>query len=223
MVVKCDGCGAYDSGLNCRICGRTLPPEEKFSFHGDEIFVSESNLAKISIVNPILSASDIAAEPSKAAIIVISAIFGPFGAIPASAAAKSAAAKGLPSQPYWKAFWVTWLISSAVVIVAQIIFWTVIIGSINSSFSSVSLNNNPGNSTVLVDCTNVSVKIDIAGTVCQSNTMGSTSWIPVNYFTWDDMAWKWADHGYSCQSGQVQCVEILHFPSTDAETGLLQL
>jgi len=161
--------------------------------------------------------------PDKVAIIVISTLFGPFGAIPANSAAKQAAAKGLPTRPYWKAFWVTWLISSSVLIVAQIIFWSVVIGSLNSSLHNILRANNAGTSAVLLDCSNPSLKIDVDGTVCQKNDATPISWIPVGYKSMNNSSirWKAADQGsYSCQEGQAHCLAIYAISKAGCNNGI---
>ena len=227
MVVKCISCGAYDTGATCRVCEKSLPPEEK---SGDSVDISE-----VSNYDPNASPGEIAAPtsigkstgPDKVAIIVVSALFGPFGAIPANSAAKQAAAMGLPTRPYWKAFWVTWLISGSVLIVAQIIFWNVVLGSINSSMNTYSLSSNAGTSTVLVDCSNSSLTIDVDGTVCQSNNSTASSWIPVGYNTGNSafgynpsIVFKWAAQGYSCQDGQAHCQEIYAISKSGCKNGI---
>lgn len=59
------------------------------------------------------------AAPGKAGTIVASVFLGPFGAFWAQRAASDAAKQGLPTQPYWRAFWISWLVSwTATVILA---------------------------------------------------------------------------------------------------------
>lgn len=58
--------------------------------------------------------------PSRTAIVLVTALVGVFGAIPATIQARKAASAGYPTRPYWKAFWVTFAISVVVYFVVLI-------------------------------------------------------------------------------------------------------
>lgn len=228
MVLKCDRCGSHSNGTTCRICGRLIPVEKDLDTVEEKSLSTAPGLAKTDNENPIQRYPADSEEPDKVVIIIISALFGPFGAIPANIAAKKAATKGLPTKPYWKVFWVTWLISSVVLIIAQIIFWTIIFGSFNSSLNTISPANNAGSSRVVVDCSNPTTIIDVDGTICASNNATQTSWIPVHYMDYgggnagnSKLAWKWADKGsYSCDNQGQACQALYAISLNGCKNGI---
>jgi len=94
--------------------------------------------------NPPLSKTIEGAErPGRRMTIVISILFGPFGAIPANNAAKQARERNYPSQPYWTAFWVSWVASSAAVVVVSIAVTLAFIGIILHGSGNTSTVSSP--------------------------------------------------------------------------------
>lgn len=68
--------------------------------------------------------------PALTLTIVISALFGPFGAIPAAIHASAAAAAGQPRGRYWVAFLVSWAVSTAVVVAATVLFYVLLLSTL---------------------------------------------------------------------------------------------
>ena len=82
-------------------------------------------------------------RPDRRMTIVISILFGPFGAIPAKNAARQARERGYPTQPYWTAFWVSWLASSAAVVVVSIAVTLAFVGIILHGSGNTSMVSSP--------------------------------------------------------------------------------
>lgn len=68
--------------------------------------------------------------PGLTLTVVISALFGPFGAIPAAVHASAAAAAGQPRGRYWVAFFVSWGISTVVVVSATVLFYVLLLSAL---------------------------------------------------------------------------------------------
>jgi len=89
-----------------------------------------------------------AERPGRGPTIAISILFGPFGAIPANNAAKQARERGYSAQPYSTAFWVSWLASSAAVVLVTI--------TVSLAFLGLLVHGNSNNSAVALPETTVS-------------------------------------------------------------------
>lgn len=69
--------------------------------------------------------------PSRTATIVVTALFGLFGAIPAAIHGSRAERNGGSSKPYWVAFGVTLLVS----VLVYVVLFAVLLASVASSTS----------------------------------------------------------------------------------------
>lgn len=74
--------------------------------------------------------------PSLGLTILVSVIFGPFGAIPAAKHSGKARSMGLSGARYWRAFFLSWLASWAAGAVASLLFLAAILGSFGAATQS---------------------------------------------------------------------------------------